>query len=105
MYGHVNATLGPDTYNIAHNYLSKFLSLIVLVIMVFLIFELLPECREGILGLLDLKDRVKSGLVKDGFVDLEKVDEIDKRFKKKQNENNRKSLGKTDDKSRIDHLK
>jgi exosortase/archaeosortase family protein len=99
MYGHVNATLGPSTYDITHNYLSKILSLVVLIIMVFLIFELLPECREGIIGLIDLKYRIKPGLVKDGFVDLDKVDEMEERLEKKQAEKKRKSLEKPENKS------
>jgi len=78
MYGHVNSVLGPNTFDIAHNYLSKILSLGVLVIMVFIVFELLPECREGIIGLVDLQYRKQKGLVKDEFVDLDKVDEIEK---------------------------
>ena len=78
MYGHVNSVLGPNTFDIAHNYLSKILSLGVLVIMAFIVFELLPECREGIIGLVDLQYRKQKGLVKDEFVDLDKVDELEK---------------------------
>lgn len=70
MYGHVNSVLGPNTFDIAHNYLSKFLSLVVLIILVFIVFELLPECQEGIIGLIDLQYRNKRGMVKDEFVDV-----------------------------------
>jgi len=91
IYGHVNAVLGPNTYNIAHNILSKFLSLGVLIIMVFIVFELLPEFREGILGLIDLQYRDKKGLVKDDFIDLDKVEA---EFKKKDKQKKRKNMGK-----------
>jgi archaeosortase A (PGF-CTERM-specific) len=82
MYGHVNATLGPDTYNIAHNYLSKGLSLFVLIILIFLVFEILPECQEAIIGLFDLPKRLMPGMVKDGFVDIDAWEEKMKKRKK-----------------------
>ena len=68
IYGSNYEVLGPDTFNIAHNYLSKFLSLVVLIVMLFIVFELLPECLEGIMGILDLTNRTRSGMVKNGFI-------------------------------------
>lgn len=63
--------LGPDTFNIAHHYIGKFLSLFVLIILVFVVFEVLPEFLENILGIIDLTRRNKKGMVVDGFVELE----------------------------------
>ncbi len=84
MYGHVNATLGPNTFDIAHNYLSKILSLTVLLVLVYLVFDLLPECRECIIGLMDLQYRLQPGVVKDGFVDIEKIDKLEDKIEKKE---------------------
>ncbi|WP_455391828.1 archaeosortase A [[Eubacterium] cellulosolvens] len=76
IWGTKNEVLGTNTFNIAHNYLSKGLSLVVLIILLFIVFELLPEALEGIMGLLDLPKRVRRGMVKDGFIEFEdnKVD-------------------------------
>lgn len=89
IWGVENEVLGSpmQTFDIAHNYLSKFLSLGVLMIMVFITFELLPECQEGIIGLLDLPNRVQPGMVKNGLIEI-------KRPKEKVKEKNIKSLKK-----------
>ncbi|MCK5559950.1 MAG: archaeosortase A [Thermoplasmata archaeon] len=63
--------LGDDTFNIAHHYIGKALSLFVLIILVFVVFEVLPEFLENILGIMDLNRRNKKGMVVDGFVELE----------------------------------
>ena len=74
IFGVEHSALGsPEaTFDIAHNYLSKFLSLGALIAMVFIVFELLPECQEGVIGLLDLPNRVQPGMVKNGFIELPK---------------------------------
>jgi exosortase/archaeosortase family protein len=76
------------TFDIAHNYLSKFMSLGVLIILVYIVFELLPECQEGIIGLLDLPQRVQPGMVKDGFIELK----TKKPLKNSKNSRNSKTL-------------
>lgn len=70
IHGTVNEVLGPNTFYIAHHQLSKYLSLVVLIIMVFIVFELLPECLEGIMGLIDLPKRTSRGMVEDGFIKI-----------------------------------
>ncbi len=82
IWGSANEVLGPDTFYIAHNQLSKILSLAVLIIMVFITFELLPECQEQVVGLFDLPQRVKPGMVKDGFIEV-KFDKSKDKIKKK----------------------
>jgi exosortase/archaeosortase family protein len=57
-----------ETYNILHNQISKYLSLAVLIVMAYVVFELLPESLEGIMGLIDLPKRTSRGMVKDGFI-------------------------------------
>ncbi len=77
IWGVEHEVLGPKmvTFDIAHNYLSKILSLAVLIILLFIVFELLPECLEGIMGLLDLPKRNRKGVVKDGFIQVEEQEE------------------------------
>ena len=71
IWGTEYEVLGSDTFNIAHNYLSKILSLVVLIILLFIVFDLLPEALEGIMGLLDLPKRTEPGMVKNGFIELD----------------------------------
>ncbi len=94
IWGVQNEVLGPAdvTFDIAHNYLSKILSLGVLIIMVFIVFELLPECQEGIIGLLDLPNRVQKGMVKDGFI--EPIEPKDKKSTRKTKQKTVKKLTK-----------
>jgi hypothetical protein len=47
----------------------------VLIFLLFLVYELLPESLDGIMSLLDLPKRTKKGMVKDGFIKVEKPDE------------------------------
>jgi exosortase/archaeosortase family protein len=75
IYGTELQVLGENTFYIAHNYLSKFLSLVVLIILLFIVFELLPEALEGVMGLMDLPKRTRKGMVKDGFIEFEKKKE------------------------------
>ncbi len=71
IYATNEQVLGPDTFNIAHHYIGKFLSLFVLIILVIIVFEVLPEFQEYILGVMDLPRRNKRGMVVDGFVELD----------------------------------
>ena len=75
IWGTENEVLGPDTFHLAHNVLSKFLSLGVLIILLFLVFDLLPESLDGIMGLMNLPKRTNKGMVKDGFIKVEKPHE------------------------------
>ena len=70
IYSTNEALLGPDTFTITHHYIGKALSLVVLIIMVFIVFEILPEFQENVVGILDLHHRNKKGKVKDGYVTL-----------------------------------
>jgi exosortase/archaeosortase family protein len=73
IYATNEALLGPDTFTITHHYIGKALSLIVLIIMVFIVFEILPEFQEAVIGVLDLHHRKKKGDVEKGFVLLPEV--------------------------------
>jgi exosortase/archaeosortase family protein len=75
IWGTHHEVLGPDTFDIAHNQLSKYLSLGVLIIMIYILFELLPEFMEGIMGLLDLPKRTHKGMVKDGLIEAEESED------------------------------
>jgi len=72
IYSTNEALLGSEDYTfyITHHVIGKALSLIVLIIMVFIVFELLPEFQENVVGILDLPHRNKKGKVKDGYVTL-----------------------------------
>jgi exosortase/archaeosortase family protein len=84
MWGTVNSVLGPNTFTIAHHYLSKIMSLGVLIVLLFLIFELLPECLEGVMGIMDLPKRTKCGMVKDGFIEFDEPDKTDEKSDKQE---------------------
>jgi exosortase/archaeosortase family protein len=73
IYADNEKILGEDTFLYAHHYIGKALSLIVLIIMVFIVFEILPEFQEAVVGVLDLPHRKNKGDVKDGFVILPEV--------------------------------
>jgi len=62
-------------FELAHNYLTKIMSLALMLFMLLVIFDVLPELQENFLGLLDTFRYRRKDNVKDGFVELDFGDE------------------------------
>jgi hypothetical protein len=60
-----------DSFDLAHNWLTKFMSLALMFFMLLLLFDVLPELQENLLGLMDVFRYRKKDNVKDGFVELD----------------------------------
>lgn len=58
-------------FELAHNVLTKIMSLALMLFMLLLLFDVLPELQENVLGLLDVFRFRKKDNVKDGFVELD----------------------------------
>lgn len=61
------------TFEDAHNVYAKILSLVMMVYLTWVLFELLPELQEDVMGLFDLTKRVKKGMMKNGRLDLKYI--------------------------------
>ncbi|OYT46683.1 hypothetical protein B6U90_00560 [Thermoplasmatales archaeon ex4484_6] len=57
----------------AHNIYAKMLSLGMMVFLTWMLFELLPELQEDVMGLFDLTKRVRKGMIKNGRMDLKYI--------------------------------
>jgi exosortase/archaeosortase family protein len=64
---------GTLSFYDAHNIYAKILSLVMMIYLTWVLFELLPELQEDVMGLFDLTKRVKKGMMKDGRVDLKYI--------------------------------
>ncbi len=64
---------GTLSFYDAHNIYAKILSLVMMIFLTWLLFELLPELQEDVMGLFDLTKRVKKGMMKDGRLDLKYI--------------------------------
>ena len=62
---------GRMSFPMAHHVIAKVLALLLMLFMALLIFDLLPELYENVLGLFDLRRRTRPGMVKDGFILLD----------------------------------
>lgn len=58
----------------AHNFYAKFLSLLLMIFFTWILFEMLPELQEDMMGLFDLTKRVKKGMMVDGRLDLKYIE-------------------------------
>jgi exosortase/archaeosortase family protein len=58
-------------FDMAHNVLTKIMALALMLFMLLLLFDVLPELQENVLGLLDVFRFRKKDNVKDGFVELD----------------------------------
>jgi exosortase/archaeosortase len=58
----------------AHNIYAKILSLVMMIFLTWVLFELLPELQEDMMGLFDLTKRVKKGMMVDGRLDLKYIE-------------------------------
>ena len=54
----------------AHNIYAKVLSLGMMIFLTWVLFEMLPELQEDMMGLFDLLKRVRKGMIKNGRLDL-----------------------------------
>jgi archaeosortase A (PGF-CTERM-specific) len=61
---------GTTSFYFAHEILGKIFSFIVLIILAFWTFTVLPEILDNFYGFLDLRFRNKPGMIVDGFVKL-----------------------------------
>jgi exosortase/archaeosortase family protein len=61
------------TFEDAHNVYAKILALGMMIYLTWILFELLPELQEDVMGLFDLTKRVKKGMMKDGRLDLKYI--------------------------------
>ncbi|MEA3558456.1 MAG: hypothetical protein U9R75_04305 [Candidatus Thermoplasmatota archaeon] len=61
---------GHISFYDAHNIYAKVLSLVMMVILTWVLFEFLPELQEDMMGLFDLFKRVKKGMMVNGRLDL-----------------------------------
>jgi len=59
------------SFEMAHNVLTKIMSLALMLFMLLLLFDVLPELQENVLGLLDVFRFRKKDNVMDGFVELD----------------------------------
>ena len=83
---------GTMSFVMAHEYLGKIFSLIVLIILAYWTFIYLPEILDNIYGFIDLKYRKKPGMVVDGYVVVpEEVWEKSKPQVKKEDKKSKKS--------------
>jgi exosortase/archaeosortase family protein len=57
----------------AHNIYAKVLSLAMMIFLTWVLFEMLPELQEDLMGLFDLFRRVKKGMIVDGRMDLKYI--------------------------------
>ncbi len=64
---------GTLEFDDAHNIYAKILSLVMMVYLTWVLFELLPELQEDVMGLFDLLKRVKKGMIKNGRLDLKYI--------------------------------
>lgn len=64
---------GTLSFYDAHNIYAKILSLVMMVYLTWVLFELLPELQEDVMGLFDLTKRTKKGMMKDGRLDLKYI--------------------------------
>ena len=60
-----------NDFVLAHNYLTKIMSLALMLFMLLVIFDVLPELQENFLGLLDVFRYRRKDNVRDGFVELD----------------------------------
>jgi exosortase/archaeosortase family protein len=58
----------------AHNVYAKILSLVMMIFLTWVLFEMLPELQEDMMGLFDLIKRVKKGMIVDGRLDLKYIE-------------------------------
>ncbi len=61
----------------AHNIYAKVLSLAMMIFLTWVLFEMLPELQEDLMGLFDLFKRVKKGMIVDGRMDLKYIQKED----------------------------
>lgn len=64
---------GTMSFYDAHNIYAKILSLVMMVYLTWVLFELLPELQEDVMGLFDLIKRVRKGMMKNGRLDLKYI--------------------------------
>ncbi|MBN1389448.1 MAG: hypothetical protein JXA22_02285 [Candidatus Thermoplasmatota archaeon] len=57
----------------AHNIYAKVLSLVMMVFLTWVLFEMLPELQEDMMGLFDLFKRVRRGMMVNGRLDLKYI--------------------------------
>jgi len=57
----------------AHNIYAKVMSLVMMIFLTWVLFEMLPELQEDLMGLFDLFKRVKKGMIVDGRLDLKYI--------------------------------
>ena len=70
----INFGTGMDPFNLAHHWLGKIFSFLVLIGIVIYTFKMLPEALDNLFTLFDLKKR-KKGRVVDGKLEFPKKDE------------------------------
>jgi exosortase/archaeosortase family protein len=58
----------------AHNIYAKILSLVMMIFLTWVLFEMLPELQEDMMGLFDLTKRVQKGMIVDGRLDLKYIE-------------------------------
>jgi len=87
------ADLGVDPFSLAHHYIAKTLSLVMLIILVFILFEVLPEVHENMLGLADLRRRTRPGMIVNGYVILPEEEKEQKKMGGKPKEKERQEKG------------
>ena len=75
VYSDIIPTFGTSLspFEIAHNYLSKALSLAMMMFLTWVLFEYLPELQENLMGLFDLFKRDRKGMIVDGRLDMKYV--------------------------------
>jgi exosortase/archaeosortase family protein len=74
---------GTLSFHDAHNIYAKILSLVMMIYLTWVLFELLPELQEDVMGLFDLTKRTKKGMMKDGRLDLKYIQNNRINMKKK----------------------
>ncbi len=65
---------GIIEFETAHNIYAKILSLGMMIFLTWVLFEMLPELQEDMMGLFDLTKRVKKGMIVDGRLDLKYIE-------------------------------
>jgi exosortase/archaeosortase family protein len=64
---------GHMSFDLAHGFYAKALSLVMMLFLTWVLFEHLPELQEDLMGLVDLTKRVKKGMIVNGRLDLRYV--------------------------------
>ncbi len=64
---------GHMSFDLAHGFYAKALSLVMMLFLTWVLFEHLPELQEDLMGLVDLTKRVKKGMIVNGRLDLKYV--------------------------------